>query len=154
LRWRGLGTLAIALAALVPLEHLSPLEPNERMPIGDAVPQVYRWLARSHVRAVAELPAHRERLLRKDSLDEYFSTYHLKPIIGGGLVPFPPPLSRLLREVSRTFPEETSLQVFQRVGVDTVVVHHGVGSGRVVREVREAEQAQRLALKAHFSGPG
>ena len=155
LRARGprAGTAAVALALFVPLEHLSPLPLTERIPVWGDVPAVYRWLARDGARAVAEVPIHGEGLIRKETLEEYFSTYHFKPIIHG-YVSYPPLLSVLLRRAAADFPSESSVQTLQRVGVDTVVVHHGrAGSAGLEAAVAEAIANGRLVSVARFSGP-
>jgi hypothetical protein len=142
-----------ALALAVPLEHLSPLPLTERIPVWDEVPAVYRWLARDGARAVAEVPIHGEGLIRKETLEEYFSTYHFKPIIHG-YVSYPPLLSVLLRRAAAEFPSESSVQSLQRVGVDTVVVHHGRGRARGLEDdVAAAVATGRLVSVARFSGP-
>lgn len=148
-----LAPAAVALALAVPLEHLSPLPLTERIPVWDEVPAVYRWLARDAARAVAEVPIHGEGLIRKETLEEYFSAYHFKPIIHG-YVSYPPLLSVLLRRAAGDFPSEASLQVLQRVGVDTVVVHHGRRPPRGLEDAVGAAVAEgRLASVARFSGP-
>jgi hypothetical protein len=146
-----LAPVAVALALAVPLEHLSPLPLTERIPVWKDVPAVYRWLARDNARAVAEVPIHGEGLIRKETLEEYFSTYHFKPIIHG-YVSYPPLLSVLLRRAAADFPSESSVQALQRVGVDTVVVHHGRGQARGLEEaVAAAVAAGRLSSVARFS---
>lgn len=115
---------AVALALAVPLEHLSPIRKLERVPVGAEVPTVYRWLARQPVRALAVVPVHGEGLVRKESLDMYFSSFHFRPIVHG-YASYPTQLDRLLRRLAAQFPLETALQAFERIGVDTVVVHHG-----------------------------
>jgi hypothetical protein len=143
---------ALALAITVPLEHISPLPLTERIPVWGDVPAVYRWLARDGARAVAEVPVRGEGLIRKETLEEYFSTYHFKPIIHG-YVSYPPLLSVLLRRAAADFPSESSVQALQRVGVDTVVVHHGRGRRRSLEDaVAEAVASGRLASVARFAG--
>jgi hypothetical protein len=119
--WRRLSLL---LAALVPLEHLSLLPQHVRVPAGRELPAVYSWLRQNDVRAVAEVPIHGEALVRKETLEEYFSTAHFRPIVHG-YVSYPPLITRLLRRLAAEFPSEATLQAFRRAGVDTVVVHHG-----------------------------
>jgi hypothetical protein len=144
---------AAVLAVAVPLEHLSPLPLTERIPVWGDVPAVYRWLARDTARAVAEVPIHGEGLIRKETLEEYFSTYHFKPIIHG-YVSYPPLLSVVLRRAAAEFPSESSLQALQRVGVDTVIVHHGRPGAQGLEEAVARERAAgRLASVARFSGP-
>lgn len=123
-RGRLAPAAALVLALAVPLEHLSPIRKLERVPVGSDVPQVYRWLAGQPVRALAVVPVHGEGLVRKESLDMYFSSFHFKPIVHG-YASYPTQLNRLLRRLAAQFPLETALQAFERVGVDTIVVHHG-----------------------------
>jgi hypothetical protein len=116
--------VAALLAVAVPLEHLSPIPYPERVPVGRAVPAVYPWLGHDRARALAELPIRGEGLVREETLEMYFSTYHWKPIIEG-YTAYPSLLTRVLRRLAAQFPSGASLQAFQRVGVDTVVVHQG-----------------------------
>ena len=128
---------AILLAALVPLEHIGPLPVSERVPVGRRVPEYARWLAGNPVQAAAEVPIHGEGLVREETEEMYFSTYHFKPIIHG-YTAYPPLLSRVLRRAAGQFPSETALQTFARIGVDTVVVHHGRAVGvDLARRLRE-----------------
>jgi hypothetical protein len=122
------AAVALLLAALVPIEHLSPRSEVERVPVGRTVPQVYRWLATQDVEALAEVPVRGEGLVREETLDMYFSTFHWKRIIHG-YTAYPPVLTRLLRRLAAQFPSEASLQAFGRVGVDTVIVHWGRAPG-------------------------
>jgi hypothetical protein len=116
--------LALVLAALVPLEHLSRLSASERVPVGRRVPEVYRWLAAQPVVALAEVPIHGEGLVREETLEMYFSAYHFRRLIHG-YTAYPPLLTRVLRRVAAQFPWDGALAIFQRLGIDTVVVHHG-----------------------------
>jgi hypothetical protein len=178
LRGAGWALAALVLAAAVPLEHLSPIRHLDRVPVGRDVPEVYRWLARNPVRALAEVPIHGEGLLRKESVEMYFSAYHFKPIIHG-YASYPTQLNRLLRRLASQFPSETALQALQRVGVDTVVVHHGRQQGwdlyhqlrgpereahfrrllpvaglDVYERLPQAVAAGRIRLEARFDGRG
>ena len=116
--------LALALGMLVPLEHVSPLPRSERVPVAAAVPAVYGFLAETPVSAVAELPIRGEGLVREETYEMYFSAYHFKPLLGG-YTAFPSLLTTVLRRFAAQFPAEVALQALTRVGVDTVVVHHG-----------------------------
>ena len=124
LRAARLPLVAALLAVAVPLEHLSPIPYPEHVPVGRAVPAVYSWLGHDRARALADLPIRGEGLVREETLEMYFSTYHWKPIIEG-YTAYPSLLTRVLRRLAAQFPSDASLQAFQRVGVDTVVVHQG-----------------------------
>jgi hypothetical protein len=115
---------ATLLAVWVPLEHVSILGVTERVPAADGVPAVYGWLASSDARAVAEVPIRGEGLVRAETLEMYFSSAHWRPIIHG-YTAYPPLVTRLLRRLAAEFPSDASLAALRRVGVDTVVVHHG-----------------------------
>jgi hypothetical protein len=140
LETRGARLGAVLLAALIPLEHVGPLPVSERVPVGRRVPESVRWLAANPARAIAEVPIHGEGLVREETEEMYFSAYHWKPIIHG-YTAYPPLLSKVLRRTAAQFPSETSLQALSRVGVDTVVVHHGrpVG-GDLARRLRDTGQ--------------
>ncbi|HET8644853.1 MAG TPA: hypothetical protein VFO85_05160, partial [Vicinamibacteria bacterium] len=105
LRGRGWRPAALGLGVLALAEHLSPLPQTTRVPVGRGRPAVYRWLAESDARALAEVPVHGENLVRKETIEEYFSTLHGKPIIHG-YVSYPPLLGTLLRKTAGTFPAD------------------------------------------------
>jgi hypothetical protein len=140
LETRGARLGAVLLAALIPLEHVGPLPVSERVPVGWRLPESVRWLAANPARAIAEVPIHGEGLVREETEEMYFSAYHWKPIIHG-YTAYPPLLSKVLRRAAAQFPSEASLQALSRVGVDTVVVHHGrpVG-GDLARRLRDTGQ--------------
>lgn len=147
--------LAIALGLLVPAEHLGAVALTERVPVGRERPAVYELLARTDVRALAELPVHGEALVRKETLEEYFSTVHHRPIIHG-YVSYPPLLSQVMRRLAARAPETSALSGLARAGVDTLVVHAGrrpaldaqvaaaAGDGRLVRLARLAGAEARV----------
>jgi hypothetical protein len=143
--------LVILLAALVPLEHLSPLA-TERVPVGRDVPAVYHWLATQSVRAVAEVPVHGEGLVRKETIEAYFSTYHWKPVIHG-YTAYPLLVTKVMRRMAAEFPSEVSLQALGRVGVDTVVVHADRADSRLKDAVDAAVSAGRLERVTSFPDP-
>jgi hypothetical protein len=124
----GWRKTAWALAGLLPLEHLSLLPQHARVPVGGAQPAVYQWLAQDRGGALAEVPIHGEALVRKETLERYFSLVHRRPVIHG-YVSYEPLITRLLRRLAAEFPSDATLQAFRRVGVDTVVVHHGRPAG-------------------------
>lgn len=155
-RHAGFPRLAVLLLALlVPLEHLAP-PPGERVPVTRNLPQVYRWLDQSAAGAIGEAPARSEGLVRQETLEMYFSTVHFKRTIHG-YTAYPPLLTVLLRRMLAEFPSDLSLQALTRVGVDTVIVHHGrpwaVDLARQLEDtVRDpAERAERFRRLARAS---
>lgn len=146
--------LAYLLALFVPLEHLSPRPQTTRIPVTDSVPTVYRWLDEQPAEAVAEVPIHGEALVRKETLEMYFSSYHHKPIIHG-YESYPPLITTILRQLALEFPTESSIEGFRRVGVDTVIVHRGRhGSEEVEAKLPEWILKGWLTPLARFSGDG
>lgn len=175
----GSPRAALGLALLLPLEHLSVLSVTERVPVGAKRPAVYAWLAANPGGAIAELPVRGEGLVREETVEMYFSTVHWRPIIHG-YTAYQQQLTRLLRRLAAEFPSDASLAAFRRVGVDTVVVHHGreLGAdlahqipgtdaekrGELQRLTRLADldfydrlpaavAAERVRLLARFDGP-
>jgi hypothetical protein len=152
-RRAGWSRVALILAAAVPAEHLSTLPKTERVPIGRAIPQVYRFLADYPAHAVVEVPTRGEGLVRRETVEAYFSTVHWKPIVQG-YTAYPPLLSRLLRRAADDFPAEWSRQAFGRVGVNTAVVHHGRRSRPGFEaEIAGAVSAGLIVREARFDGP-
>ncbi len=152
LRSRLGGGLSLLLALLVPLEHLTPLSTTDRMPVGGEVPSVYRWLADDDARAVAEVPVRGEGLVRKETLEMYFSLFHKKNIVQG-FSGFPPLLTNTLRWLLLDFPSERSLQSLKRIGVDTVIVHRGQpGEDENLSFLPEAVRKGWLLPVIRFSG--
>ncbi len=130
-RAAGFGRLAVLLAAVVPLEHVSPLLRNDRIPAGGQIPAVYTWIKEQPLRAIVDLPYVGEAMVRDETMKMYFAGYHGHRILNG-LAGYEPLLTRVLLRLSATFPSEMSLQALQRLGVDTVVLHHGLPLGRDV----------------------
>jgi len=152
LRAARLPLVAALLALAVPLEHLSPLPFTKQVPVGRAVPAVYSWLGRDRARALAELPVRGEGHVREETVEMYFSTYHWKRIIEG-YTAYPSLLTRVLRRLAAQFPSDASLQAFQRIGVDTVVVHQGRPVGQeLYARLPGAVAAGFLHREARFAG--
>lgn len=146
-RAAGLGRVAALLAALVPLEHVSPLLRNDRIPAGEGIPTVYTWIKEQPARAIVDLPYVGEAMVRDETMKMYFAGYHGHRIVNG-LAGYEPLLTRVLLRLSATFPSEMSLQALQRLGVDTVVLHHGLPLGRDVEGLvpnELSDHAERFA---------
>jgi hypothetical protein len=105
------------------------------------------------VRAIAEVPVRSEFLVRRDTLEEYFSTRHFKPIVAG-YVSYPPLLSVVLRRLCAEFPSPASLHGLSRAGVDTVVVHHGrpIAADLLGRPIGSPEGGAPFARAARLAG--
>ena len=127
-RLRAGRSAALALALLVFAEHYSaPLKLTE-IATGNAVPEVYRWIASdAATRVTAEVPASRFRLERLDALPMYFSTFHWKRTVQGFTGYFPPTYNFVKWRLFHV-PEPESLRFLARLGVDTLVVAPEAGA--------------------------
>lgn len=135
--------LALLMALVVPVEHLSLVNAPYRLPVGRDVPAVYRWLADAPVRGLVDLPVRGEHVIRQETIEMYFATYHWRPL-AQGYSGYPPLLSHQLRRHAAEFPSEGALQVLQRAGIDTAVVHHGRGVGSELRHQTGAVDPERF----------
>jgi hypothetical protein len=107
-----------------------PAAQVERVPVGDQVPPVYRWLAEpagSEVRSdqwdgpILELPMAFTR--GGPQLDyQYLSTYHWRTTPDGYSGFIPPKHGQIAFEMER-FPSERSVSLLQALGVNHVILH-------------------------------
>jgi hypothetical protein len=143
----GIVTL---LAGLVILESLAwPGAHAERVPVGDQVPLVYRWLAEQPRGPLLELPM----MLTEGGpqLDyQYLSTYHWHPTPDGYSGFVPPKHGQIVYEMER-FPSERSVSLLQALGVQHVVVHTDRYPGSRWHEMESAlAKADELTLVETF----
>jgi hypothetical protein len=127
--WRSLPQrrrelAVVLLATALVAEHWSPLYVNgTEIPVGDGVPDAYRWLAaRPAGEPVAELPPQPFRFTRFASMEAYFATFHRQPTLWGKPSFYPPALE-LLQWDLRDFPDSLSIHLLQALGVRWALVH-------------------------------
>ncbi|MGC9335738.1 MAG: hypothetical protein ACP5JJ_16445, partial [Anaerolineae bacterium] len=98
-----------------------PAARAEPVPVGEAVPQVYGWLAEQPSGPVLELPM--AFTPGGPQLEyQYFSTYHWHTTPDGYSGFVPPKHGQIVYEMER-FPSERSVRLLQALGVQHVVVH-------------------------------
>ena len=116
------AVLPILLVGLVALESLVwPAARAEPVPVGEAVPQVYRWLAEQPPVPLLELPMAFTQ--GGPQLEyQYFSTYHWHTTPDGYSGFIPPKHGQIVYEMER-FPSERSVSLLQALGVRYAVVH-------------------------------
>ena len=121
---RGRSGLALVLGAAAVFEHLSPLPISTEIPRPSELPAVYRWLASQPPEPVAELPVRGEALIRQETTEMFFATYHRQrePL---GYTAYPTLLSKVIRRALLEFPSEACLTVLTRIGVHRAIVHEG-----------------------------
>jgi hypothetical protein len=150
-RWPRAVRIAVVtlLAIVLPLEHWQPPLYGSRLPVGDEVPAVYRWLATEGAGPVVELPLYAKK--RFWALYLYFSTYHWRPL-PIGRTSFYPPSHELLAATLARFPDEMSIEALDRLAVRTIAVHPGVWDERERPFwVAQLDRAPRLELVRSFT---
>jgi hypothetical protein len=113
---------AVLFAGLVVLESLVwPAAQAEPVPVGQAVPPVYRWLAHQPAAPILELPM--AFTPGGPQLEyQYLSTYHWHPTPDGYSGFIPPKHGQIVYEMER-FPGERSASLLQALGVRYVILH-------------------------------
>lgn len=111
--------VGLALMGLYTFEAgLQPL-PLEKVPTGQDLPAVYRWLASQELNgAVLEVPMNRWQ----DNQYMYFSTYHWRSLINGTSGFYPPTYTEIIKAV-RGLPSLQAVKYLSALGVTTIVVH-------------------------------
>jgi hypothetical protein len=121
-RHRVQTVLPLLLVGLVVLESLVwPAARAQTVPVGEAVPQIYRWLAEQPSGPVLELPM--AFTPGGPQLEyQYFSTYHWQTTPDGYSGFIPPNHGQIVYEMER-FPSERSVSLLQALGVRYAVIH-------------------------------
>jgi hypothetical protein len=150
---KGYRLVALVLAVLLPLEHLSrPLETKKwslyQAPVGQAVPAVYRWLKTQQVTALGEVPTRNALQYRLENLEMYLSAYNFKPTVRG-YAAYQPPVNMPLQDLLARLPSEAVVSELGRLGVDTILLHEPPpGTLRVYETISSERRAKAFAL--HF----
>jgi len=138
--------LAGGCLLLVVLESIVwPAAHAETVPVGDAVPAAYRWLAAQPRTAILELPM--AFTSGGPQLEyQYFSTTHWHTTPDGYSGFIPPKHGQVVYEMER-FPSERSVSLLQALGVEYVVIHTGrYPAGRWQEMQASLAQSADLAL--------
>jgi hypothetical protein len=116
------AVLPLLLVGLVALESLVwPAARAQPVPVGEAVPRVYRWLAEQPPGPILELPM--AFTAGGPQLEyQYFSTYHWHTTPDGYSGFIPPKHGQIVYEMER-FPSERSVSLLQALDVRYTVVH-------------------------------
>jgi hypothetical protein len=137
------------LAVLLPLEHWQPPLYGSRLPVGDEVAPVHRWLATEGTGPLVELPLFEKK--RFWAMYLYFGTYHWRPV-PIGRTSFYPPSHELLAATLARFPDAMSVETLDRLGVGTVVVHPGLwGASEGPYRIAQLQKTPRLELVHVFT---
>ncbi|MEO8500686.1 MAG: hypothetical protein ABI565_07210 [Vicinamibacteria bacterium] len=120
----GRARLAGTLGLVAVLEHLSPLTIVTEIPKPKELPAVYKWLRSRPSEPVAEIPVRGEALIRQETIEMFFATYHHQREVLG-YTAYPTLLSKVVRRALLEFPADATLSVLSRIGVHRVIVHEG-----------------------------
>lgn len=133
--WKRSAAGALAVV-LITAEYLSIPLPLEKIPVGDEIPAVYKWLARQEGGPpVLELPLRPQ--YRPGCERVYYSTYHWKPIVNGFSGFIPPLYGELVRRWNEEPPEQT-VDDAVALGVRYLVAHKGQMSAEESAGLRAA----------------
>jgi len=127
----GRFALYAALAGGIIAEYFSSPVPHQYMPAGEAIPPVYKWLARKPPDTViTELPQYADWSLAPKNQYEplgftypYFTIFHSFQPVTNGQSSFFPPAQGIIWETMMTFPSRPSLNLLRYLGVQYVVLH-------------------------------
>lgn len=121
-RTRPLAAMTLACAAV--LEHFSPLRVTTDVPRPAEIPPVYAWLREQPREPIVELPIRGEGLVRQETIDMFFATFH-RNRQALGYTAYPTLLSKAIRRSLLDFPSDASLAALDRIGVHRFVFHRG-----------------------------
>jgi hypothetical protein len=131
---------------------------------GDRIPQAYAYLQKSgDVGGVLELPTHAYSTVSSqgptgftDRIYTYYAAYHFKPIVVGYSGYFPPTFNALIDETAK-LPSNDSLDLFEAIGVRTIVLHTKDDKGSQLLDAAQMQlwndaiaNGRRLAVLARF----
>ena len=147
---RAYGLLVTVLLCLTVLAEswIRPL-PVMPVPVGAAVPPVYRWLAARPFAPVLELPIglDNKTVWAEQAQMMLFATYHWRPIVNG-TGGFAPPGYVRDAATYMSFPSPAALRLLRARGVRYVIVHRawlGAGTAGAIRARVAHVQGVRLA---------
>lgn len=144
-RWAP-GAVALVLVALFLVELGAKPHPLQAVPIGNDIPEVYRWLARERPGPIVEVPV---GLPDREQEYLYLSTVHWLPLVNGR-TSFAPSSHDDVKVVLAELPGTRGREYAAALGLRAIVVH----ADRLSREERtrwaDTEQAGHLRRLAAF----
>ncbi len=118
----GRPRVALLIAGLAVIEHLSPLAVTIDVGKPSQLPAVYGWLARQPREPLVEIPIRGEALIRQETIEMYFATFHHHPT-PLGYTAYPTLLSKVIRRALLDFPSPGSLAALAKVGTHRAILH-------------------------------
>lgn len=151
-RYRRALAWSLGLVALMTAERWGVPRAGVRIPAGDEVPEVYRWLGapgRESKEPIVELPVFPSRLLRFRGLYLYFSTYHWRPV-PFGRASFYPPVHEYFASLLEDFPSPRSLAALDELGIHDIVIHPRQWEGAMAEKLSELKAVPSLKHVKQF----
>gem|GEM_PF-692274 len=139
-RWDSRTLLCAAFCLFLLLESAVWRLPMKKVPVGDSVPRVYRWLAEQGDVRIIELPTEPlvnlwyyngdiesfpvdpDAYIGREALLVYLNTIHWKDMVNGYSGYFPFSYNRTMTEV-QGFPAPRPLALLEGLGIDYVIWH-------------------------------
>jgi len=158
----GRYALLALLAGGIIAEYFSSPVPHLSMPVGEKIPQVYKWLARKPADTViTELPQYPGWSDAPKGLSDplgftymYYSTFHHLQPMTNGQSSFDPPGQRFIWDIMMTFPSPQAINLARYLGVKYIVLHTAAYPGDEGKAAAEQADALSSELKAEGSfGP-
>jgi hypothetical protein len=164
-RQMAFRTIALnVVLILIPLallaEALPAYLPITAVPAGNAVPQVYQWLAtHGGTQPMIELPMSTPQTQgnfsdKDEAWYDYYTIYHHHPIVNGW-EGYRPPITVSISELMLSFPSAASISILQKYHVTYVVFHAGLylqyeNTGQVNATLTHMQANAHLRLLASF----
>jgi hypothetical protein len=133
---------------------LAEVTPHHRLgvwpvPVGDGVPESYRWLCEHGAGgALLELPANPNDLYRESTF-MYFSVFHWLPLVNGYSA-YPPKSYVAIMNAAKALPQPDALESVLRQAQLRWILVHEERMSPAARAAYEAPFAARLRLAARF----
>jgi hypothetical protein len=140
----GRTAAAVLLVALLVVDMGLPPPERKPIPVGGAIPAVYRWLRDQPAEAVIY---ERSPGIEQRALAQYYTGFHGKRL-ATGYNGFTTPGAAYLSSRLDTFPEAGALDLMQRLGVRFVVWH--LGAGERLEDLVVRLPAERVRVAERF----
>ncbi|UCF95288.1 MAG: discoidin domain-containing protein, partial [Desulfobacterales bacterium] len=123
---RRVAVVVISIMSL--LEYLSIPIPVQAFPVGEQIPEVYKWLASQEGECpTVEIPFEKEHSLiyQIEGPRVYYSIYHRKRLLNGYSGYFPPLYMELVRRME-ILPLARNIKDWSQLGIRYVILHSGL----------------------------
>lgn len=122
--WKKVAVTGV-FSVIILFESASIPIPIPSVPVGNAIPDVYKWLASEKDDfAILELPMpNKPEEVWKETRYLYYSTYHWKKLVNGYSGYFPPAYNFLYMEGMQRIPSDSSVGLLRELGIRYLIIH-------------------------------